>query len=31
MHQAQQQGMRVPGVPQGGMGDYENPHYLAHL
>src|SRR5918911_5490469 len=29
MQQAQQQGMRVPGMPQGGTGDYENSHYLA--
>ena len=27
--QAQQQGMSVPRVPHGGMGDYENPTHLA--
>ena len=27
--QAQQQGMSVPGVPHGGMGDYQDPTHLA--
>src|SRR5919205_1147522 len=29
MQQAQQQGVGLPGLPQGGMGDYQDPSYLA--